>query len=62
MREDHEWKVSRGVDIASETVIAEGWQIGPNGDLAFGNGLNTHDPFFVRAFAKGTWEEVSLTH
>lgn len=62
---DHQWtvKLTGKVDSAAARVTADGWQVGPNGDLAFFNGQTRHgvfDPFFVRAFAAGTWTDVSL--
>jgi hypothetical protein len=59
MNADHEWSITKeGGGVVR--VIAEGWQIGPNGDLLFANGLNGLNPFCVRAFAKGTWREVNI--
>lgn len=43
-----------------EQVTADGWQIGVNGDLVFVNDPYGSRPFFLRAFAAGTWLEVSL--
>lgn len=59
MNADHEWTVTKEAGGVVR-VTAEGWQIGPNGDLAFGNGLNGPNPFYVRAFSKGIWREVNL--
>jgi hypothetical protein len=54
------WTVTRGISKSSERVTADAWLLGPNGDLVFYNGEPSVDQFFVRAFAAGTWEKVSL--
>lgn len=58
MDDSHTWTVylSNG---GSVRVEADGWQVGPNGDLTFINGPYNSRPFFVQAFASGTWREVS---
>lgn len=45
---------------ASVQVNCDGFVIGPNGDIAFGNDLDSDNPFYVRAFAKDEWKEVRL--
>jgi hypothetical protein len=56
----HEWTVYLST-MDTARVSADSWQVGPNGDLAFINEEERgRDPFFVRAFAAGTWREVSL--
>lgn len=59
---DNTWtiKYMDGDTRTSEQVIAEGWQIGPSGDLVFLNDPYSQKPFYTRAFAKGVWLEVSL--
>lgn len=56
----HEWEVDLGLDRRSERVHADGWQVTTNGDLLFLNAERGREPFFLRAFATGTWREVSL--
>jgi hypothetical protein len=54
----HEWEVYLNTTDTAH-VSADSWQVGPNGDLVFINeGERGRDPFFVRAFAAGTWREV----
>lgn len=62
MHGDNIWRVTHwdGAVKAETRVVAESWQVGSNGDLAFGNGLNGMSPFFTRAFAAGTWATVEL--
>lgn len=53
------WEVTFS-DGTKKRVDADAWQIGPNGDLAFLNGPHSSKPFFVRGYAAGVWNEVSL--
>lgn len=56
----HEWHVI--LDDNEVSVSADGWQVSPNGDLVFLNAPEEghRNPFFLRAFAVGTWKEVQL--
>lgn len=59
---DNEWIVTYmdGDAKTTERLYAGGWQIGPNGDLAFLDKPYSDRPLFLRAFAAGTWLTVSF--
>jgi hypothetical protein len=59
MHDEHEWCVSLSNGDEGR-VSADGWQVTSNGDLLFINGPYDREPFYVRAFAAGTWKEVWL--
>lgn len=52
------WIVITGGGL-TERVDADGWQVGPNGDLVFFNGGGSHQ-ILTRAYAAGRWQTVTL--
>lgn len=75
MDDDHTWTVAYSVPTVStyqgatvvtderheERVVATECNITVHGDLIFGSGLaDSRRPLVTRAFAKGTWFDISL--
>jgi len=56
----NEWEITFKVGRLTERHYADGWQVGPNGDLLLVNDPYGQKPFPIRAFAAGVWETISL--